>query len=321
MSTNLPERLPAEPSSSIVEVKDEANLDLLSVYLQRYDRENTRKTYRTDLSDFFGYSRITLEMARLVTFVHVNDYLASLESQGYKPSTLKRRIAALRGFFDWLMALGAIEQNPAHRQLLRRVRSVRHSDRGIVFLSSGQADALLDGTKHAGKAEMRDRTLILTLLYCVLRRSEAASMDVKHIRPLGHYWILDLPRTKGGSDQYVKIPAHVVEQIDEMKSHYGFVDGPLWRSLSNNNYGGRLAPQSIYEIVKKTARRAGLSETVGAHTLRHTGCTLALEAGASLQQVQTHARHKNIETTMAYLHQRDKLRDSAADYIRVKSGK
>ncbi|MFQ5572373.1 MAG: tyrosine-type recombinase/integrase, partial [Rhodothermales bacterium] len=291
------------------------DLNLLELFLQRFDRAQTRSAYRSDLWDFFGTRIITLELVRQVTFIHVNNYIHQLEDEGYKPATLKRRVAAIRGFFDWLMALGAIERNPAHRQLLRRVRNSRQQDRAVVFLTSEQAGHLLAGTEKNGKTAIRDRALILTLLYCVLRRSEAAAMDAEHIRPLGHYWVLDLPFTKGGSDQYVKIPAHVVEEIDLMRAHYNISAGPLWRSLSNNNRDGRLSPQAIYNIVNKTAKRAGLSQEIGAHTLRHTGCTLALEAGASLQQVQTHARHKHIETTMIYLHQRDKLRDSAADYI------
>ena len=314
MSGKLPQRANPAP---LVQGQGSAQRDLLPIYLQRYDRENTRRTYANDLKDFFGFGEITLDDASQVTFVHVNDYLASLEAQGYKAATLKRRVAALRGFFDWLMALGAIEHNPAHKQLIRRVRTVRQKDQSVIFLTSGQAGQLVTATEQAGKAGPRNKALILTLLHCVLRRSEAAAMDAEHIRPLGHYWILDLPHTKGGADQYVKMPAHVVEEIEQMKHHYGFTHGPLWRSLSNNNNGGRLTPQSIYDIVKRTARDAGLSEQIGAHSLRHTGCTLALEAGASLQQVQTHARHKNIETTMVYLHQRDKLRDSAADFIHI----
>ena len=297
------------------------NLNLLPLYLKRFDREHTRRCYKNDLSHFFGTDVIDLELARHVTFVHVNDYVAQLQTQGYKASTLKRRVASIRGFFDWLVALDVLVNNPAHRALVRRIPSAHHSDRSIVFLSREQAERLLMATEKAGKSAVRNYALLMTLLYCVLRRSEAAAMDVEHLRPLGHYWVLDLPHTKGGTDQYVKIPAHVVEEIERMKVHYGITSGPLWRSLSNNNRGGRLSTHSIYLIVKQTAAMAGLSDGIGAHTLRHTGCTLALEAGATLQQVQTHARHKNIETTMRYLHQRDKLRDSAADYIHLSRGK
>lgn len=294
--------------------------DLIPLYLQRFDRESTRTAYRRDLVDFFGTDIVSLTDAQAVTFVHVNSYLAGLESQGYKATTIKRRIAALRGFFEWLEALNVIEHNPAHRQLLRRVRHVSRAERTIVFLSEQEAGRLIEATEAAGEAALRNRALLTTLLHCVLRRSEAAAMDAEHIRPLGHYLILDLPLTKGGADQFVKVPSHVVEDIEVMKDHYGISSGPLWRSLSNNNRGRRLSPGAIYEIVRRTARDAGLPE-IGAHTLRHTGCTLAIEAGASLQQVQTHARHKNIETTMIYIHQRDKLRDSAADYIHLKSSR
>ena len=307
--------LPTTSAASGLAVQVDHNL--IDLFLQRYDRYQTVRTYTNDLTQFFGTREVTLPLARAVNFTSVNRYISLMEADGYKPSTIRRRMAAVRGFFDWLVALGALERNPADRMLLRRIRSTRTKDRPIVFLTAQQAERLIEATAKAGKASPRDRALILAMIYCVLRRSEAAAMDVQHIRPLGHYWVLDLPEAKGGADQYVKIPAHVVEEIERMKAHYGFSEGPLWRSLSNNNRGGRLTPHSIYRIVKQTAGRAGLSEEIGAHTLRHTGCTLAIEAGASLQQVQTHARHKNIETTMVYIHQRDKLRDSAADYIKI----
>ena len=294
----------------------EANL--LPAYLQRFDRPGTRHGYGNDLVQFFRTDFVTIDLARQVSFLHINQHIADLETQGYKATTIKRHLAAIRGFFEWLYALQVIERNPASRQLLRRVRSTGARDRKIVFLSAAQAEKLLDATLESGATALRDHALILTLLHCVLRRSEAAAMDVEHVRPLGPYWVLDLPNTKGGADQYVKIPAHVVEEIDRMRAAYEITEGPLWRSMSNNSRGSRLSARSIYNVVHQTALRAGLSETVGAHTLRHTGCTLAIEAGATLQQVQSHARHKNIETTMVYVHQRDRLRDSAADYIHIK---
>ncbi len=301
-----------------VDIRIDDDVDLVSVYLQRFDREATRRAYGNDLFDFFGSEHVRLADTRTVTFFHVNKYIAQLDFEGKKSTTIKRKIAALRGFFEWLVALDLLEKNPAHRQLLRRVRSTNARDKTLIFLTAQQAQRLLEAADEAGDASARDRALILTLLHCVLRRSEAAAMNVEHVRPLGHYWVLDLPHTKGGSDQYVKIPAHVVDEIDAMREVYGISDGPLWRSLSNNSFGKRLSERSIYGIVDKAARRAGLPAEIGAHSLRHTGCTLAIEAGASIQQVQSHARHKNIETTMNYVHQRDRLKDSAADYIHIK---
>ena len=295
----------------------DATVDLVAVYLERFERAATCRAYGRDLADFFGLERVTLEDVRKATPLHVNEYIAHLQENDYKSSTIKRRVAAIRGFFEWLVALDVISKNPSHRQLLRRVRSSGSRDKKLIFLTSQQAERLVEAADGSGEAAARDRALLLTLLHCVLRRSEAAAMNVDHIRPLGHYWVLDLPNTKSGTDQYVKIPAHVVERIEEMKTSYGIEDGPLWRSVSNNSRGNRLSARSIYGIVDKVARRAGLPAEIGAHSLRHTGCTLAIEAGASIHQVQVHARHKNIETTMMYVHQRDRLRDSAADYIHL----
>lgn len=293
------------------------DVNLIPAFLHRYDRQRTRKAYGDDLRAFFDSDFVDIEMVRRAHFLHVNQYIADMERDGYKPSTIKRRIAAIRGFFEWLVAVDVLDKNPANRHVLRRVKGSGGRDRALIILTSDQAARLVEATADVGEAAPRDRALILTLLHCVLRRSEAAAMDVEHIRPLGHYWILDLPHTKGGADQYVKIPAHVVEEIEDMKEFFGITDGPLWRSLSNNSRGNRLSERSIYGIVDRTAKRAGLPDEIGAHSLRHTGCTLAIEAGASIQQVQSHARHKNIESTMIYVHQRDRLRDSAADYIHI----
>lgn len=295
-------------------IKD--STDLLSMYLTRYERPETRRAYENDLAQFFGSDEVILALARKTTFMHVNRHIRNLEDESRAASTIQRRVSAIRGFFDWLVALELISRNPADAALIRKTRRADPSDRSVTFLSRAQSKRLLQATQKAGEAAERDHALLLVLLHCVLRRSEAAAMEAKHIRPLGHYWVLDLPDTKGGADQYVKIPAHVVDVIDDMKLHYGIENGPLWRSLSNRNRGDQITADTIYRIVRRTAKRADLPD-IGAHVLRHTGCTLALESGATIEQVKTHARHKDIDTTMTYIHQRDKLRDSAADRINL----
>ncbi len=293
--------------------------DLLPLYLLRFDAENTRRSYTNDIVQFFESEVITLRVARTVSFVDVNEHLERMSMDGAKASSMQRRVAALRGFFSWLVALQLIEHNPANRQLIRRIPRVHRRDRPITVLSRYEATRLLEAVDPKSQAFVRDKTLLLVLLHCVLRRSEAHTMDFQHLRTIDRYWVLDLPFTKGGTDQFIKMPEHVAEAISKHRSHYGYGSGPVWRSLSRNSLGKRLSTTSIYTIVRKTAERAGITARVGAHTLRHTGCTLAIESGASLQQVQAHARHKNLETTMIYVHQRDRLSDSAADYIDLSS--
>ncbi|MEN0044678.1 MAG: tyrosine-type recombinase/integrase [Pseudomonadota bacterium] len=306
-----------DSSAAVSQLVAVGERNLLDLYLLRFDRPHTRRSYRNDLIQFFNAETLTLDLVSQVSFVDVNEHIRHCETRGLKPTTIRRRVASLRGFFAWLIALGAIPTNPADRHLVRTVRGGRYSDAALTVLTREQASRLVRSVDLDKRSGVRDRAILLTLLHCVLRRSEAAAMRCEHVRPVGPYWVLDLPLAKGGADQFVKLPAFLVEEYDTVKSAYGISQGPLWISLSNNSYGSPLSDRSIFTIVKKYAKRAGITEDVGAHTLRHTGCTLAIENGASLQQVQAHARHKRIETTMVYIHQRDRLRDSAGDYIRL----
>ena len=292
--------------------------DLVPLFLLRYDRDNTRRAYHRDLINFFESDVVTLEMAREVTFPHVNAFIARLETDGKSPATIRRHSVTLRTFFAWLVALQLLPHNPADRNLVRRIAPERPQDKVFTVLTRDQAATMLASIDLSSDTGPRDHALISTLLHCVLRRSEAAAMDFEHLRQSGPYSVLVLPRAKGGANQTVKVPEHVADEIESIKNRYGFRTGPIWRSLSRNaSRGRRLSGSSIYNIARKAAVSAGITDNVGAHTMRHTGCTLAIEGGATIQQVQVHARHKNIETTMMYLHQRDRLADSAADFIDI----
>ena len=293
-----------------------AQSDLVPLYLLRFDRENTRRAYRRDVETFFGAPVVTLEMAALVTFADVNQALAAQEADGKSPATRRRFLASLRGFFGWLTALGFLDLNPADRHLVRKVPRTSGSDDVLTVLTRDQSRALLAAVDLDRETGPRDHALVTVLLNCVLRRSEASAMNVEHLIRSGPHTVLKLPRAKGGANQTVKVPEKAARTLSEFVALNGYASGPIWRSFSTNaSRGRRLSGSSIYKIVRTLGQRAGIEDRVGAHTLRHTGCTLAIEGGASLQQVQSHARHKSVETTMRYVHQRDRLSNNAADFI------
>ena len=295
-------------------------VDLVSTWLERYSSENTRRAYRGHLKAFFGTDDVSIELARAVDFRDVNAYISRVEDE-LKASTVRYRISAIRAFYDWLLALEAVPRNPCNPQLIRQVKNASATDKAVQVLTREQAETLLREAKQGGPDSFadsgkRDHAVIATLLHCALRRSEVVQLDVSHLHRSGRYWALDIPQAKGGADQYVKCPDHVAETLDRMCEHYGIESGPMFRSRARRNYGDRLSGDAVRNIVQRTAKRAGLPE-ITTHDLRHTSCTLALEGGASIQQVKTHARHKDVDTTMKYVHQRDKLRKSAADHINI----
>ena len=240
------------------------------------------------------------------------------------PATVEGFVTATTTFFDWLCAMDVIPKNPANKHLIRKRRKISRNQRKIFALSKEESQRLLNatlvGSLHDRRnTAKRNHAIVLTLLNCLLRRSEIGAMNVEHIRSLHGHWVIDLPETKGGANQFVKAPVHVIMEIRKMRAFYGIESGPLWRSMRGPTKGKRLSARQINNIVKQVAKRAGLPTEISTHTLRHTGCTLALEAGATLHQVQVHARHKNINTTLRYIHQRDKLNNSAADLIGLKA--
>lgn len=297
-------------------------MSLLNHFLDQTDSQHTRRAYRTDLTDFLDArpGEVTPERIDQVRREDVRAYVQSLRSEGLSVSTQRRRLAAIRGFFDWLMDEGHVDRNPARacQVDLGQSPSRHHEpDDHASILTEPEIETLIQATEEAGAAAVRDRGLLLTILYAALRRAEVAAMNVEHVRPLGRHWVVDLPAGDAWSSAYVKIPETVVETIEQVQARYDIDEGALWRSLSNRNRGSRLTPDAIYKLVRRTGRRAGLDD-VTVETLRQTGLRLALDAGASMQQVQLHARLQStssIERLADPGDQKNRLSQSAVDLL------
>jgi len=328
-------------AASVFAAMADAGTNLLAAFLHKHSKQNTEASYRNDIGQFFGWvaqpanpsadddleepsvgpaTFVNADHVAVVTFLHANEYLRILEvERELKPSTIARKIASIRSFFDFCIAVQVIQGNPFNKHTLRSVAK-HNRDAVPVFLSEAEAKRLIAATALAGAAAVRDRALILVMIHTVVRRSEASNMNVEHLRPVGAHWILDIPDSKSGG-KWKKVPAHIVKEIEDYKQHYGVLSGPLWRSFSNRSKGERLTADAIYRIIKQTAKKAGfpsqIADKIGAHTLRHSGISIALENGATLQEAQEHAGHASVETTMIYVHRRNKLEKNAADKINL----
>jgi len=297
-------------------------MDLLSRFLDEIESEHTRRAYRTDLTDFTGRLGISSpEGMAESSIADVRSYVRALQSEGLSVSTQQRRLSALRRFFDWLVDQGHSNRNPARTcQIDLPSSSGSESESGddaVSVLSTSETESLIRATDEAGRASVRDRGVLLTILYGALRRAEVAAMDVNHVRPLGRHWVIDLPAGDSWSSAYVKIPEAVVEAIEQVQDRYGIDEGALWRSLSNRNRGTRVTPDAIYKIVRRTGKRAGLGG-VTVETLRQTGLRLAMDAGATVQQVQLHGRLQSASSLDRLVDtegQSNRLSDSAVEFV------
>lgn len=279
---------------------------------------HTRRAYRSDLLAFVGWLHDEGPKDGTPTKACIEEYGRQLALTGLKRSTVARKLAAIRSWIAVLFEEGLVSSPVGGGIDIGRLTGTLEGVSVSRPLSRADVSRLLAAASAHAEAGVRDHALITFLVHVPLRRDDTARMDVEHIKPRQAGPVVVIPCSDGTFPREYRLPDHVVDTLNRMCAHYDISTGPLWRSLSNRSRGKRLSANAIYEIVRVTAQHAGLPD-IGAHTLRHTGCTLAIEAGASLQQVQSHARHKKIETTMVYIHQRDRLRESAADFIRVNS--
>ena len=130
----------------------------------------------------------------------------------------------------------------------------------------------------------------------------------------GHV-VLELPVTKSGTPQSVKLSPVVVAALDRYRKALdtaGVDCDAVWISLTRNK-GQRITDHTAYRTVLRYADMLSIKMTP--HSFRHTCATLAMEGGATPQQVQGHLRHASVTTTMQYYEDRQILDDNASDYI------
>lgn len=318
----MSEKLVVHQSTTIQEAESP-----LDQFLAGQLSDRTRKAYLADLKHFFGcehFNQITPELLRDVTFRDVIAFRNNLAEDGYKRSTINRKLASLKAFFRMLVAAGLLEQNPADSALVRGYKQ-EHNPAG-KSIPTAALKKLTDSIEADENAERgaRDLALVFLLTYGGLRRSEAASMRWENIRQEGPFYILTLPETKAGVPQEIKLQAvavHYIESYRRLLHERGLETqhGAVFLSQSRNQSRDQgLTDHAINRIVKLRAKQAGIAQNITAHMFRHTCCTLALEGGARPQQVQAHLRHKDLKTTMLYYENREKMVDNASDYIAIR---
>jgi integrase/recombinase XerD len=276
-------------------------MDHVSTFLESVSAKQTRRAYRTDLLRFFQSDEVGEAQVTYVRASDVQSFVRTMHREEDSLATQRRRLAALRSFFDWLIEEDVVRHNPARDPSVKPLAPEATSSSART-VSKKALETLIATAGDAPQSGPRDRALILTIVYAALRRSEVAHIEVDDVRPLGRYWILDLqPEDDGGS--YVRIPKVVLESIEEVKDVYDITSGRLWRSLSPRNRGEPMSPDAIYKVVRRVSKEAGL-DPVSIDTLRRSGLHLALQGGADLPQVQAHGRLQNAGSA-ARLHEAD----------------
>jgi integrase/recombinase XerD len=287
----------------------DAFLDYLHV--ERGLAPATIRAYRGDLTHFAHAQRDDGGWARspepAVDYLAARAKRGSPDDPGLAPTSLRRRAAALKGFYRFAFGEGLIDVDvaahldlPRQSRLLPETLTVAETER--LLEAAGDDDPDAPNADH----RLRDRALLELLYAAGLRISEALRLDDEDLSTDGGY-----VRVIGKGDKERLVPVGDVA-LDWLAR---WMVGPRARLLALSHVrparggpvflgdrGKRLARQQAWAAVKGAARRADLDDRVSPHTLRHSFATHLLEGGADLRIVQELLGHASISTTQLYTH-------------------
>jgi site-specific recombinase XerD len=229
-----------------------------------------------------------------VTRVVVREYLAWMGEKGYRPSTVRRRIAALSSLCKYLVSAEKLGSNPCVGLALPKKRR-----RLPAVLSVEEAKRFLSASEDHPNVRMgfRNRAIIGVLLYCGLRRSEVLALKVNDV-DLKAGW-LKVCSGKGMKDRLIPLLPEVsgmVEDWLEFRPEVGH------GALFTGREGKPLALNTLVRLFDRVRQRAGLDrEGVTLHTLRHTFASLLLQEGCDLVSIRDMLGHADLATTSIYL--------------------
>jgi integrase/recombinase XerD len=262
--------------------------------------DNTLSAYRRDLTAYVlwlearGRTVLDVASAELVGFV------GERRASGAATSSIARQLAAIRMLHRYLALEGVREDDPAAELEGVRVPS------GIPKpLTEAQVTSLLDAVVVTEPIHRRNLALLELLYGTGARISEAVGLSVGGIDLDGRLVRL---YGKGSKERIVPFGSSAAEALEDWFSPQGRARlvPAQWRRRDDaeavflNTRGGRLSRQAAWLIVKKYGERAGISEQLSPHVLRHSCATHLLDHGADLRVVQEMLGHASISTTQVY---------------------
>ena len=278
---------------------DEARL-AVGGFLARYSG-NTRTGYASDLRGWFAWcAQVGLEPLAVLR-VHIELYARWMEEERHLArATIGRRLSTVVGFYRFAVIDGFLTESPAEH--VRRPKIDTEST--TLGLDRMELGGFLAQAAAAGPI---DHALACLLGLLGLRVSEACRIDIEHLgSERGHRTVTVLG--KGSKLALIPLPPRVGRAIDLAAGDR--MAGPILLSRS----GERLDRHGATRIVRRVARKAGITKHISPHSLRHSFITAALDAGVPLRDVQIAARHADPRTTTRYDRARNNL-DRHASYV------
>ena len=274
----------------------DAFLDHLTI--ERGSAANTRLAYAADLARFTQFLRQHgVSQINALQRQHISDYLLEQRRRGLTARSVARHLAAIRMFCRFLAAEKMLAHDVA--QLIDTPKLWR---RLPITLAYDEVDRLLAAPQPRTKLGLRDKAMFELMYATGLRVSEVSQLTLSAVNQEAGFL-----RTvgKGGKERIVPVGRQAVawlaRYVGEARPRLGRTP-PTRGEVFLSSRGGPLSRKTIWHLIKKYARAAGVIKNITPHTLRHSFATHLLENGGDLRVIQEMLGHADISTTQVYTH-------------------
>jgi len=258
--------------------------------------EHSIRAYESDLAQFLEYLAppdLEPPEPRAIDLLVLREWLASLYRDNLSAVTIRRKLAAVRSLFRFLLREGVVDINVA-----KLVRTPKAPKKLPEVMTAEQANTLIDGVA-ADKLErpfpVRDRAIFEMLYGCGIRVSELAGLNLQDVdRSEG--WLR--VRGKGRKERQVPLPGQAARALERYLG-----ERPVKRdeaAVFLNHRGTRLTTRGISGIVKLYATCLAGDPSLHPHSFRHAYATHLLADGADLRAIQELLGHARLSTTQKY---------------------
>lgn len=269
---------------------------LLFLELEKSLSENTIRSYEFDLKKFHDFLSLTGNAGFFNVDRNVIEKYLSFLNKEFKASSSARSISSLRQFYDFMLNKKWVSSNPF--DYIDSPKMPRNLPDVLTF---EEIESIFKKIDVTGKLGLRDRALLETMYASGLRVSELTGLKMHDI-----FFDEEIIRVfgKGSKERVVPIGKEALRWIDLYLTHsrLNLANSKSEDVLFLNWRGKKLSRMSIWNILNKYSKMAGIKKNIHPHILRHSFATHLLEGGADLRSIQEMLGHADISTTQIYTH-------------------
>ncbi|MBK1878592.1 site-specific tyrosine recombinase XerD [Pelagicoccus mobilis] len=271
--------------------------DLLAyLSLEKGLSENTMESYQGDLEQFVDRLRASSTPGswNQVTAADVSDWIYSLSEEDYSNASLCRKLSAVRALDSYLLRERRIEKSFTEIVVGPKLRR-----KAPYTLTIREVEKLLSAPDETTPQGLRDRAMLELFYSSGLRVSELSGLMLQQIDlELGALKVYG----KGSKERVCPMGRQAVKALENYLSNGRpfLVKAKTGSSVFLSNRGTAISRKTIWVIVKKHTKAAGIDKPVKPHMLRHSFATHLLTGGADLRVIQELLGHSDIATTQIY---------------------